>query len=335
MSYGPAHDARSRRRMVVVVRALLLCASVSLLTPLPGLFREGPIRWVSLATVVGLALLSALYVAVLIAAQRGYWDTARRLLFTGWTLYPVSLVLVYRPELDPFVQIILLGVANIFIVLVEVAMLALAPWRQVRGWIAFMLGITLVAYLRPLALVSGSDLTSLGSYVGVSFALLLATLLPLRAILADLEDTIAQSEEARLDAQTAREAAALARDRALAANTAKSRFLANMSHELRTPLNAILGYVELIGDEAHDAEIDRFDDDLDRIHASGTHLLGLINAILDLSKVEAGKIEVEDAQGVVVRRAYFVAVSRAPPPLRIIPLSLRGGEENAPYSATE
>ena len=75
------------------------------------------------------------------------------------------------------------------------------------------------------------------------------------------------------------------------ANHAKSSFLANMSHELRTPLNAILGYSEMLREEAEDLGHDDFVPDLNKIHSAGTHLLGLINDVLDLSKIEAGKME--------------------------------------------
>ncbi len=82
-----------------------------------------------------------------------------------------------------------------------------------------------------------------------------------------------------------------ARKAAEAANETKSQFLANMSHELRTPLNAIIGYSEMLIEEAEDAEQEDFIPDLEKIRSAGKHLLGLINDILDLSKVEAGKME--------------------------------------------
>tara|TARA_B110000196_G_scaffold280408_1_gene260567 strand:- start:2720 stop:5782 length:3063 start_codon:yes stop_codon:yes gene_type:complete len=82
-----------------------------------------------------------------------------------------------------------------------------------------------------------------------------------------------------------------ARDDATEANLAKSKFLANMSHELRTPLNAIIGYGELLLEEAEDEGLESMSSDLKRITDSGTHLLNLINDILDISKIEAGRLE--------------------------------------------
>jgi signal transduction histidine kinase/CheY-like chemotaxis protein len=83
----------------------------------------------------------------------------------------------------------------------------------------------------------------------------------------------------------------IARDAAEAANSSKSQFLANMSHELRTPLNAIIGYSDLLIEEAEELEAQDLVPDLDKIRSSGKHLLGLINDVLDLSKIEAGKME--------------------------------------------
>lgn len=97
----------------------------------------------------------------------------------------------------------------------------------------------------------------------------------LNAFYTALEDRQQELEKARIEAESA--------------NKAKSQFLANMSHELRTPLNAIIGYSEMLMDDIKDSGDKAALPDLKKIHTAGRHLLELINDILDLSKIEAGK----------------------------------------------
>ena len=82
-----------------------------------------------------------------------------------------------------------------------------------------------------------------------------------------------------------------ARDQAMEATRTKSQFLANMSHELRTPLNAVIGLAEMLAEDAEDDGLDDFVEPLQRILRAGRHLLHLINEILDLSKIEAGRLD--------------------------------------------
>ena len=93
----------------------------------------------------------------------------------------------------------------------------------------------------------------------------------------------------RKDAEAAIEEARAAAEQA---NQTKSEFLANMSHELRTPLNAIIGYAQILQEDAEDVGQDDMLPDLKKIESAGKHLLGLINDILDLSKIEAGRMEI-------------------------------------------
>jgi signal transduction histidine kinase/CheY-like chemotaxis protein/ligand-binding sensor domain-containing protein/protocatechuate 3,4-dioxygenase beta subunit len=106
----------------------------------------------------------------------------------------------------------------------------------------------------------------------------------------EIEAKAAALAETNLQLDMAREAAEDARANADQASKAKSNFLANMSHELRTPLNAIIGYSEMLQEEAVDLDQKGFVPDLEKIHSAGKHLLGLINDVLDLSKIEAGKM---------------------------------------------
>jgi signal transduction histidine kinase len=114
-------------------------------------------------------------------------------------------------------------------------------------------------------------------------------------------------ENARLFTET--EAARAAAEQA---NQAKSAFLANMSHELRTPLNAIIGFTRIVRRKAEGTLPERQLDNLDKVLVSATHLLGLINTILDIAKIEAGRMDVTPSNFEAAELVELCAVTTQP-----------------------
>jgi signal transduction histidine kinase len=107
--------------------------------------------------------------------------------------------------------------------------------------------------------------------------------------------TLASSMSVALEKARLYQQAQDARAAADAASAAKSAFLANMSHELRTPLNAIIGFTRIVRKKSEGVLPEKQTENLDKVLTSGEHLLGLINAVLDIAKIEAGRMEVHAA----------------------------------------
>ncbi len=163
-------------------------------------------------------------------------------------------------------------------------------WACTGFIVAAYLGLELSDYqLVPASVVEPAIQRSI--YLTVVLTTFLLTLLPLRLFYlasarAEQRLTRSNAELQRVNDQLNR-----ARDGAVQASHAKSLFLANMSHELRNPLNAIIGYSELIREELEESGVVEATVDLEKIRGAGKYLLGVVGDVLDLSKIEAGRID--------------------------------------------
>jgi signal transduction histidine kinase/CheY-like chemotaxis protein len=179
------------------------------------------------------------------------------------------------------------------------ANLSVGGLRQAaKGLLAILLGMVVVGLPLGFQVQPESDLpTALFCIVGILTVTTIfgyyGHLQTKRVRLAKnaLSDRNDQIEQQNREIEQARQTALEAKEAAETANQSKSVFLANMSHELRTPLNAIIGYSEMLEEDAQASGQNEFVSDLQKIRSSGKHLLGLINDVLDLSKVEAGKMK--------------------------------------------
>jgi signal transduction histidine kinase/CheY-like chemotaxis protein len=153
--------------------------------------------------------------------------------------------------------------------------------------------------------VSTEAIAIIWQVYGTGSLIILGALLVSFFLASRLSDALGQAE-------TSRQEALEARDAAESANRTKSTFLANMSHELRTPMNAILGYSEMLIEEAEQSNAQEFSADLNKIRGAGKHLLSLINDVLDLSKIEAGKMTLFVEEVDVARLVHDVVATIQP-----------------------
>ncbi len=186
--------------------------------------------------------------------------------------------------------------------------------NKLLGWVRVGLSTKMVERNLQTVILNGLFYAVLAIVIGVLFAIFLANSLTagLNNLLLVIEQVKLGEREVRADELRQDEIGRLgkgfnamlyaikesdekmqeAKQVAEAANVAKSQFIANMSHELRTPLNAVIGYSEMLKEDFEDLSQEEVVIDLHKINASGKHLLSLINDVLDLSKIESGKMEV-------------------------------------------
>ena len=231
---------------------------------------------------------------------------------TSFWLYPLALRVTGRYELLSYLSIQNLlfailwgsffygGISSPFLPwLVTVPLLAFfyigATTRSVAAILSQVTvsGISFVVLYRSLSdgssRVSIHDLQAIGIISIISAAIYVSLMAMFYTdILNSQSELEVEVDKHLVTANELRDAAAQA-ERAIAA---KSEFLAKMSHELRTPLNAVIGYSEILLEDTDMESEQQIATDLDRIHAAGTRLLSIVNSILDLSKIEAGKMDV-------------------------------------------
>ena len=204
---------------------------------------------------------------------------------SAWAYLIVVLLKSHDPNAQAFAIVVMLLVSTVMSLLA-----AAIPAAFVAGMLPMILGVIILYAPR----LQGAALPTAALAVGViGYFLVVARRLHAAAaqnisFQAEKDSLIAELEQAKLNSDEARR-------RAESANLAKSRFLATMSHELRTPLNAVLGFSEVMKAELfgpHTAPV--YKEYSTDIHSSGQHLLMLINEILDLSRVEAGRYELKE-----------------------------------------
>ena len=196
-----------------------------------------------------------------------------------------------------------LNTAPFLLYLPVIFVLSLAlGWRP--GMLGLLLSDLLAAYFffhdNHHSVLTSGQAVALAEYLVVG-AGIASVCDALRRAIIESESRLSDLVESRAFLEAAKQEADEARSAAEGANRAKSAFLANMSHELRTPLSAVIGYSEMLEEEAEDAGEAAMLADLGKIKSNAKHLLSLINAVLDLSKVEANKmgtyVETIDAAG--------------------------------------
>lgn len=282
-------DPRRDRRLLLVVRVVWIAAGVGVASAVPAFSMTGAAGALAVRSFWGVLALWLAYSAVWALARAGRFEAARTVLFGSWIGYLGAHFAMYQPGLGhPQLDVLFMGLANGMAGMVEMALLALVSRRMAGRWLVALLGVYVVGAV-GVGWRMGEDVDSLRLWLTTTS--LSAALLACAGVFAflfarDHDEVVARGDTLRRHLEVALVAAE-------DANAAKSRFLANMSHELRTPLSGIVGYVELMLEGGDDQPSEAQTADLQRVRAAALHLNGVIGDVLDLSKIEAGKLELD------------------------------------------
>jgi signal transduction histidine kinase len=254
IDFGPSGD------WVFILTVMAAYVSVLMVQP----------RALTLLGTIGLIGAGAVYVIVGMYGRRLWASTASPAAAVAYFAIqiPLGATIVYTSHSASTIGLVLMPLA---------AMSATLPHR----WMLLVCTLLVVAEALPFGVLAG---WLVAVQAGIFW------LAPIVFVVV-FSQVAVRERQARAEVERLAAAVADANSKLEVASEYKSAFLANMSHELRTPLNAIIGYSEMLQEEAADLDQEDFIPDLQKIHAAGKHLLVLINDILDLSKIEAGKMD--------------------------------------------
>ena len=289
-------SAHRDARLVKTIKVLLGVALVGFVVATPAILPGTNSSDQGLVMFASITILMLIYAALYVMTRCERYGLARVVLFGSWISYACLQLMLFSPfYVDPMLGTLMLTLGCLFSAVIVIGVVTLERWDRARIWLGvFLTAFLIVSVVQALRFCGQLDEPRLYiTTLAVSFLFFIYLIALARAFTLDLQQLLERSDEARARELTLREQTESARDEAREASRIKSQFLANMSHELRTPLGAIIGYTELIEEEAEELELHDFDADLAQIRRAAKHLHELINDILDLSKIEAGKLELD------------------------------------------